>query len=352
MHEERDKRRAQEYDTLLMGGARPTHGDAAGQDKTQLASNALSATQQSFGATALGTSALAQLPTTKADITLTKHADVMHQSSRNIDELSELHALIDEETGNQLGKHSGATKDTFLDDVMEMSDAADLAGLRGGATASGKTGGNAAASAAAAPSPVRRGTDILQRDTKKSAAGLPTIPESNKMVSEGVASDDLLGGNRPLTTVERENLLLRREIASFDEEFWEQLEDLKHRYARLQEIVGETPAIPPDLSTAQPPHDGSRGILMSTLKEDSQEYLNQVSQGHGSLPLDKLAWSVRNSMTAMDRAGLTSPLVARPRSAHAYTYAPGATRGVGSSVTPSGIAAKYSTYGGGEFLFS
>lgn len=111
-----------------------------------------------------------------------------------------------------------------------------------------------------------------------------------------------------MNALKKENDRLKKEIGSFDTEFFEQLEDLKYRYTRLQEIVGEDPT----RNLGNPITDPRiRG---------------------GGLPLDRLSWSVRNSMTAMDRAGLTSPLVSRPISSknnnanmatNAYTYAPG-----------------------------
>lgn len=44
------------------------------------------------------------------------------------------------------------------------------------------------------------------------------------------------------------------------------------------------------------------------------------------MPLDRLSWSVRQSMTAMDRAGITSQVAGQrivARSANPYTYALG-----------------------------
>eukprot|EP01034_Spumella_vulgaris_P022749 gene22749-28907_t len=115
------------------------------------------------------------------------------------------------------------------------------------------------------------------------------------------------------TALEQKVARLESEMAAFDPEFFEQLEDLKFRYSRLQEIVGETPM-----------HSQSPALLSTHHSSAEQtDYLRSVSKGKGSLPLDGLSWSVRNSMTAMDRAGLTSPLVSRPRVVSANSYTPG-----------------------------
>jgi hypothetical protein len=133
--------------------------------------------------------------------------------------------------------------------------------------------------------------------TLKSAESVTTATVSNPTVSSGEAAASKLEdektteGNR-LSALLRENERLKSEIAPFNAEFFEELEDLKYRYTRLQEIVGEEPR-------------AAEGARTS------------------ALPLDRLSWSVRNSMTAMDRAGLTSPLVSRPRYANAFTYSPG-----------------------------
>ena len=102
-----------------------------------------------------------------------------------------------------------------------------------------------------------------------------------------------------VSALQRENDRLKQEMQSFDVEFFEQLEDLKYRYSKLQEVVGEDPTSVRAVPLTDPRVRG------------------------GGLPLDRLSWSVRNAMTAMDRAGLTSPLVSRPVYPHAYTYSPG-----------------------------
>jgi hypothetical protein len=122
-------------------------------------------------------------------------------------------------------------------------------------------------------------------------------------VSDGVDAklkreEEQLVDNR-VSALQRENDRLKKEMESFDSEFFEQLEDLKYRYSKLQEVVGEDPASTRAIPLTDPRIRG------------------------GGLPLDRLSWSVRSAMTAMDRAGLTSPLVNRPIYPNAYTYSPG-----------------------------
>lgn len=125
---------------------------------------------------------------------------------------------------------------------------------------------------------------------------------------------------------------LKRELGAFDTDFFEQLEDLKYRYTRLQELKGDAP----------PAVNPSTPYTTSTSTRD--ESSKDMSKDKSQLPLDRLAWSLRNSMTAMDRASWDSPLIKgrtgmgvtapQPDEGYssrsnpsAFTYAPGA-RGV------------------------
>lgn len=97
-------------------------------------------------------------------------------------------------------------------------------------------------------------------------------------------------GNREklmLDALMEENKLLKKEISAFDMEFFEQLEDLKYRYVRMQEMVGGDP---------------------NHRNDDSSD----VSASPKKLPLDRLAWSTKTSIRALDRAKYTSPLVSGP----------------------------------------
>lgn len=84
-----------------------------------------------------------------------------------------------------------------------------------------------------------------------------------------------------------ENKLLKKEISAFDMEFFEQLEDLKYRYVRMQEMVGGDP-------------------------NHRNDDISDAAASPTKLPLDRLAWSTKNSIRALDRAKYTSPLVSGP----------------------------------------
>jgi hypothetical protein len=159
---------------------------------------------------------------------------------------------------------------------------------------------------------------LFGRAAAEAARNRPRTADPSVNTKTGGGSHQHLGSDR-MTALEQENARLRGEMSAFDPEFFEQLEDLKFRYSRLQEIVGESP------SAGGRGRDNSSPALLSTHDrgESEHDYLKSVSKGRGSLPLDGLSWSVRNSMTAMDRAGLASPLVNRSRASHAHTYAPG-----------------------------
>lgn len=139
---------------------------------------------------------------------------------------------------------------------------------------------------------------------------------SSKPKSSLYDSEDIetmyLNKNKPsddkYISLEEENKRLKEELSSFDSNFFEELEDLKYRYCKLQEIVGEDPKYPLEFNRRK-----TRSLSPS--KEGVKD---------NDLPLQRYAWSVRNSMRAMDRADYGTPLVEGRRAAHAYTYAPGA----------------------------
>lgn len=177
-----------------------------------------------------------------------------------------------------------------------------------------------------------------------SSSSVAISKHENAPVTSFGTREPTTNSTAPLSLVE-ENARLRSELSAFDSVFWEQLEDLKFRYSRLQEVVGEEPE----------PSDGGS----FPLRPRSAAVGAQKSQG---LPLDGLPWSTRNAMTAMDRAGITSALArgrhgggsiavdSRPESrstdrphSHAYTYAPGTRPGTGSSqLFDDGLQAKSS----------
>lgn len=156
----------------------------------------------------------------------------------------------------------------------------------------------------------------IQGSDKRTTSGRPPRP------SDSFSSRNF--ETQKLRELAEENQRLKEEMRNFDGEFFEQLEDLKYRYSQLQEVLGEDPL----------------------LRASAKQHLNikDGSRSGQNLPLDKLAWSVRRSMTAIDRARYDSPLVTGihasascllndivlssllvigPRAAHAYTYAPG-----------------------------
>jgi len=61
----------------------------------------------------------------------------------------------------------------------------------------------------------------------------------------------------------------------------------------------------------------------SAVRRSASPERSSADPPHGQMPLDRLGWAARNAVTAMDRAGLMSPLAnSRPRQPHPYTYAP------------------------------
>ncbi len=145
----------------------------------------------------------------------------------------------------------------------------------------------------------------------------PTAPKTSKPT---LAVDDLLVvDDETVRKLAQENKRLKEEMQQFDSNFFEELEDLKFRYAKLQEYVGEDPAAAPVSKLLSDPRI-KRNMAMRGATDPATDGGPPVKDG---LPLSKLGWSVRDSMRAMDRAAYDSALVAGPRMAHAYTYAPG-----------------------------
>ena len=112
------------------------------------------------------------------------------------------------------------------------------------------------------------------------AALINTIPTTGDNYDRVVA-------NR-LSLLEQENARLKAEMSVFDRNFFEEVEDLKYRYTKLKEVVGD---------------------------------VQEVESGT-NLPLERLSWSLRKSMTAIDKISQTNPRSA-PSNVSPYTYAPG-----------------------------
>jgi len=92
-----------------------------------------------------------------------------------------------------------------------------------------------------------------------------------------------------LALLEKENARLKAEMSVFDRDFFEEVEDLKYRYTKLKEVVGDV----------------------------------EVESSSGkTLPLERLSWSLRKSMTAIDKISHSNPR-SNPMNVSPYTYAPG-----------------------------
>lgn len=222
---------------------------------------------------------------------------VLDQSERNLEELNELHEMILDEKEYDYGavpevKHKPF--EHYMPDDATHTRGSNTASTATPAPANPKISAKTTTSEPQLQDKENKGAGANISDTTKTL-DTPFVEPKKERKLDQVEEDRL-------SALARENERLKKELGSFDGEFFEQLEDLKHRYSRLQEIVGEDPI-------------GREGGARSS-----------------ALPLDRLSWSVRNSMTAMDRAGLTSPLVSRPRYPNAHTYAPGgASRDFGAS---------------------
>lgn len=234
---------------------------------------------------------------------------VLDQTERTLEELHDLHEMILEEKEYDYGAVPEAKRKPFENYMPSEED-----GTRSGMHAAHDSAHQATSASTSAPAtPAPAHPKITARPNASSESEL--YDKENKLDSANVNETPNVKEREPrkldqveedrLSALARENERLKKEIGSFDSEFFEELEDLKYRYSRLQEIVGEDPT------------NTSSGIAGRT--------------SSSALPLDRLSWSVRNSMTAMDRAGLTSPLVSRPRYANAYTYAPGGGSSIGGS---------------------
>jgi len=224
-----------------------------------------------------------------------KIAKILDLSERNLDDLHELHEMIANEKDFDFG-HVPTERRRPFEHMQEETTHVKKE----------HAAPKVAARPAAEPVHNKENTSNLNASDSHEHlfATLPAKQQEAKSEEEQRVEEDRL------SALARENERLKKEIGSFDSEFFEQLEDLKYRYSRLQEIVGEDPSA-------------------AGTKKGS------------ALPLDRLSWSVRNSMTAMDRAGLTSPLVSRPRYPSAHTYAPGGS-------TRGGVATLHENIGAGS----
>ena len=228
--------------------------------------------------------------------------DMLDSSSRHLDELAQLHQMIlddrefDEEPSplKSIGDAAAESHES-----IKLNNTDEQASSRSnyyGTSSKDRVGDRRLA----AVEEERVSMDNSTEDKEVFDRGMKggTVGVSDGVEEQLKREEDQFVDNR-VSALQRENDRLKKEMESFDSEFFEQLEDLKYRYSKLQEVVGEDPASTRAIPLTDPRIRG------------------------GGLPLDRLSWSVRNAMTAMDRAGLTSPLVNRPIYPNAYTYSPG-----------------------------
>jgi hypothetical protein len=264
-----------------------------------------------------------------------KTADILDMSLRNLEELHDLHELIDAEKefdggGVPEGGFSSSHRKRTPFENYHLQDGSGGGG--GGATSPGKENRNLPALPTVHEQPAAPKTGAGTGTGTGAGAGAGTEEKKDSSSEPPPQAQALSAAESDrLSALAHENERLKREIGTFDAEFFEQLEDLKYRYSRLQEIVGESPDLAAGAGGA-----GGSGTLQRT---------GAGGVAGSVLPLDRLSWAVRSSMTAMDRAGLTSPLVSRPRHTNAYTYAPGSSSGGGGRGPVGGVIPASSTAG-------
>lgn len=85
---------------------------------------------------------------------------------------------------------------------------------------------------------------------------------------------------------------LKHELNSFDEEFFEQLEDLKYKYTELQGIVGEDP-------------------MIKKLRAEHKKITSDMDNVGGYRSIDDLPWTRRDPTTIADKSSMTGSLYRR-----------------------------------------
>lgn len=226
--------------------------------------------------------------------------DIFQQTNTTLADLHDLHQLVMDERewddltgagkalGNKAGQGGSNHGPLSTSNDLDLS-LASFGGFR-------KLGDSASHSHRSNPSSprVEKTTEIPSTARDKDSK------DGDKYAASRSKLNNLLQGSSMGQDIDRlellvaENRKLKEEIGAFDSEFFEELEDLKYRYAKLQEIVGEDPLAKSSLYGRNQLLDGA----VAAAGGDS-----------GKLPLNRLAWSVRNSMRAMDRATDDSPLV-------------------------------------------
>ena len=190
---------------------------------------------------------------------------IMGLSSRHLTELNELHRWIAEDEDLASPEISSSARSLS---PIEFVAAPSSSGTRDVSKPNNTKG------FALVMSPV---AEHVEEDT---AATTPLKPRETRY-------DDTNMEKSMVDALMEENKLLKKEISAFDMEFFEQLEDLKYRYVRMQEMVGGDP-------------------------NHRNDDISDAAASPTKLPLDRLAWSTKNSIRALDRAKYTSPLVSGP----------------------------------------
>ncbi len=171
--------------------------------------------------------------------------------------------------------------------------------------------------------------EALLRENEKLKQSLATN-DQRKISEETKALKD------KMNQLSSENSKYQKELSSINTEFFEELENLKHRYHTLEHIVGEDPYHNPidELSM----EDQRRKHLPLQKNYIDNELLNEKKlkvekafeelerdagetdslatsqERKKDIPLSRLAWASKQSMHAMDRAEYGSDLVQGPKS--------------------------------------
>jgi hypothetical protein len=145
-----------------------------------------------------------------------------------------------------------------------------------------------------------------ENEMTSSSASLKKNKEENEKKPIGIAEEEEKQKktipkefleNETIKQLVDENEKLKNEVSAFDSNFFEELEDLKFRYSRLHEAVGEDPFL-----------DDSLTRSLQT-RHDRRNLAGEKMVSLGALPLNKLSWATKNAMKAIDHASYSSPLV-------------------------------------------
>jgi hypothetical protein len=147
--------------------------------------------------------------------------------------------------------------------------------------------------------------DPEKKQKKKGGGEEETSDNEEKKKKKIIPTDEITKG------LFEENERLKKEMKAYDSNFFEEINDLKYRYTRLQEIIGEDPYLDNSISSSlNSRHPGAAG----------GRSLSPTGRRVADLPLNRLSWSTRNSMRAIDHANISSPLVRGRRNIEKELY--------------------------------